>query len=133
MKKIIIEKKLCALIFNSYDLKIDNGIKFLTPPNINLQLGIMHHKKSHKILPHYHKSQKRVINKTTEVLIIKSGELQLDFYNKKSNKTKSIILKKNTIAILLDGTHGFKVIKKCNFLEIKQGPYKKFKDKNHIS
>jgi len=132
VKKIIIENKLCAIIFNSDDLKINKGVKFLTPSNTNLQLGIMHHQTGHKILPHYHKTQKRIIHKTTELLIIKSGELQLDFYYKKIKKIKSFTLKKNTIALLIDGTHGFKVNKKCNFIEVKQGPYNKLKDKKRI-
>ncbi len=36
---------------------------------------------------------------------------------------------KNNIAILIQGSHGFKVIKKCNLIEIKQGPFNPLLDK----
>lgn len=130
MKKIIIEKKLCAIIYNSNELKKkDYGTKFLTNPKLNLQIGLMKHKKNHEIQPHYHLKQKRILNKTTEVLIINSGKLQIDFFNNNLKKVKSVLLKKGYIALLLDGTHGFKVVNTCNFLEIKQGPFKINKDK----
>ena len=39
----------------------------------------------------------------------------------------------NNIILLLSGGHGFKVIKDCKFLEIKQGPYKIGRDKERFS
>ena len=39
------------------------------------------------------------------------------------------ILKKNDIILLLTGGHGFKVLKNCKFIEVKQGPYNAKKDK----
>ena len=133
MKKIIIEKKLCAIIFNHSDFKIKkNGIKFLTDSKLNFQIGSMKHKKNHEIQPHYHPNQKRVLNKTSEVLIINSGELKINFFTKNFVKIKSVLLKKGYVALLLDGVHGFKVIKDCDFIEIKQGPFLTKKDKSLI-
>ena len=132
MKKITIDKKLCAIIYEPKDLKITKGVKFLTSPSHNLQIGKMSHKKNHEIKPHLHKNFLRKIYKTTEILIIKSGELKVNFYNKKLKYVKSTLLKKGNIALLLEGAHGFKVKKDCIFLEIKQGPFSIKKDKKLI-
>jgi hypothetical protein len=132
MRKIIINKKLCAIIYNDRDIKIKKGVNFLTLPSFNLQIGTMSHKKNHEIKPHLHKDFLRKIYKTTEILIINSGELKVNFYDKKLKFVKSTVLKKNNIALLIEGAHGFKVKKNCNFIEIKQGPFLINNDKKLI-
>jgi hypothetical protein len=44
----------------------------------------------------------------------------------------SKILKKEDLIILNDGSHGFKIIKKCKLIEIKQGPFYKSLDKERF-
>ena len=105
------------------------GIKFVTPNFFSLQLGFMNHPKNHIIKPHTHRNFLRRINKTAEVLFVKSGILRIDFYASKTKYLFSKLLKKNNIAILIEGSHGFKVIKKCNLIEIKQGPFSPLLDK----
>jgi len=51
------------------------------------------------------------------------------FYNQKKIKTKTVILKKKDMILLISGGHGFKVLKKLEMLEIKQGPFVGEKDK----
>ena len=57
------------------------------------------------------------------------GLMRVDFYDNKKMLLKSKLIKKNDIIILLSGGHGFKVIKKAKFIEVKQGPYIEKKDK----
>ena len=89
----------------------------------------MSHFKNHIIQPHIHKKVIRKIHFTTEVLIIKKGEMRVDFMIIKKY-LKSRVLLKDDIIVLLKGSHGFKILKDCNFIEVKQGPYKKRLDKN---
>ncbi len=129
MQKIIYKKKILAIILNEKKYSKKKGIKFVTPNFFTLQLGFMNHKKNHIIKPHTHRNFLRKINKTAEVLIVKSGVLRIDFYASKTKYLFSKLLKKNNIAILIQGSHGFKVIKKCNLIEIKQGPFNPLLDK----
>ena len=76
-----------------------------------------------------HKKNLRTITNTSEVLFIKSGILRVDFYNLKRDYMFSKLLKKNDFILFNRGAHGFKVIKKLEMIEIKQGPFKKTKDK----
>ena len=129
MQKIVYKKKILAIILNEKKYSQKKGIKFVTPNFFTLQLGFMNHSKNHIIKPHTHRNFLRKINKTAEVLFVKSGVLRIDFYATKTKYLFSKLLKKNNIAILIQGSHGFKVIKKCNLIEIKQGPFNPLLDK----
>ena len=66
---------------------------------------------------------------TQEVLIIKSGVLQVDFYTDSRKYIESYILKSGDIIILISGGHGFKVLEELEMFEVKQGPYMEGNDK----
>ena len=83
----------------------------------------MAHQKNHIIKPHFHINRKKIIKQMSELLIIFSGTLKVFFYNKKKIKTKTVILNKKDMILLISGGHGFKVLKKLEMLEIKQGPF----------
>ena len=127
-KNILINKKLVAKVFRFQNKKF-KGIKFFTPNNFNMQLGLMAHSKNHIIRPHIHINKKRIIKHMSELLIIFSGKLRVYFYDKNKNRAKSITLKKKDMILLLTGAHGFKVIEKIEMIEIKQGPFEIGKDK----
>lgn len=118
---------LAKIIRANYKLK--KGINFFTPNHFSSQVAYMSHKKGHVIQPHIHKKKLKKIYDTNEVLIILDGTLKVDFYNNKKQYISSKILKRNDIIILLSGGHGFKILKKCNFIEVKQGPYNLKEDK----
>ena len=101
--------------------KKKKGVNFLTPNNLSHQIGF--------IQPHWHHKNSRIINYTSEVLIILKGKIRVDFYTKKEKYLFSKIISKNDIVILIDGGHGFKILKPTEIIEVKQGPYSQKKDK----
>ena len=80
MQKIIYKKKILAIILNEKKYTKKKGIKFVTPNFFSLQLGFMNHPKNHIIKPHTHRNFLRRINKTAEVLFVKSGILRIDLF-----------------------------------------------------
>lgn len=122
------KKKILAKIIRSKYLS-KKGINFFTKTNLSQQVAFMNHPTKHNIQPHLHKKRLKKIYDTTEVLIILEGILKVNFFDNKKNFLRSKLLKKNDIIILLKGAHGFKVIKKCKFIEVKQGPYDIHRDK----
>jgi len=128
IKSITYKKKCLALIIRNSYLKKD-GINFFTNNKLSQQVAFMSHKKNHIIQPHLHRKRLKKIYDTTEVLIMLSGSLKVDFYSDKKKYLFSNILKKNDIIILLTAGHGFKVLEKCKFIEVKQGPYNPKLDK----
>jgi len=126
LKYINIKKRLLELIIRR-NLKY-TGIKFFTPNNSFQQLGYMNRPKNYFIKPHKHIKNVKKINKTQEVLFIKSGKLRIDLYSS-TKYYKSFILNKGDIIFLSSGGHGFKMLKPTEIIEVKQGPYSKFNDK----
>lgn len=128
---IKVKKLILALIIkNKYRKK--RGVNFFTNPELPQQVAFMNHPKDHNIKSHIHKNVKRAINKTSEVLIILNGKMKISFYDKKKIFVKNIIVEKNDIVVLLDGGHSFKMLSKCEFIEVKQGPYIQDLDKTHF-
>ena len=128
IEKIIYKKKLFALIVRG-KYRSKKGITFFTPNQSTQQFGYMKHKKKHVIKPHLHKKRLTKIFHTTEVILILKGVLRVDFYTSFKKYLYSKILKEKDIIMLVNGGHGFKILKDIEMLEIKQGPYSLSKDK----
>ena len=128
IQKIFDKKKLIALIVRAGKIN-KKGANFVTPNNFTQQLGVINYSKSHFIKPHTHKKYLRKVYRTSEILIIQKGILRTDFYDNKKKYIFSKILKKGDIIFLHESHHGFKIIKDCSIVEIKQGPYIKLIDK----
>ena len=128
IQKIFDKKKLIALIVKAGKIN-KKGPNFVTPNNFTQQLGVINYPKNHFIKPHTHKKFLWKVHHTSEVLIIQKGILRTDFYNSKKKYIFSKILKRGDIIFLHESHHGFKIIKDCSIVEIKQGPYIKLIDK----
>ena len=128
INKIVHKKKILAIVIKKYRSK--KGITFFTNPKDTQQIGYMKHKKNHIIQPHTHKKKLKKIMNTTEVLIILNGALRVDFYDNKKKYLFSKKIIKGEIIMLMDGGHGFKVLKNLEMIEVKQGPYRLSSDKH---
>jgi len=128
IQKIIYKNKILAVIVKNRYIK-KKGINFFTDNKLSQQVAYMNHKKGHVIQPHIHKKRLKKVYDTSEVLIILKGSMKVDFYNNKKKYLFSKILIKNDIVMLLTAGHGFKILKNCKFIEVKQGPYNPIKDK----
>ena len=128
IEKIIYKNKLFALIVRG-KYRNKKGINFFTSKEATQQFGYMKHKKGHIIQPHQHRKRLTKIVTTTEVILLLKGSLKIDFYTEQRKYLFSRILNEKDIVMLVEGGHGFKVIKDVEMLEVKQGPYNLIKDK----
>tara|TARA_A100001011_G_scaffold394961_1_gene488608 strand:+ start:210 stop:647 length:438 start_codon:yes stop_codon:yes gene_type:complete len=129
IEKVKYKNKLQALIVRG-KYRNKKGINFFTPNDAVQQFGYMKHKKKHDIKPHIHQKRKSTrITHTSEVLLILKGIIRVDFYNIRKKYLLSKVLKEKDIIMLVNGAHGFKVIKDVEMIEVKQGPYSLIKDK----
>ena len=122
------KKKLYALIVRK-KFRIKSGVNFFTSREATQQFGYMKHKKNHLIMPHKHNKRLTKILITTEVIILFKGILRVDFYGKKNEYLFSKKVYAGDIIMLVNGGHGFKVLKNVEMLEVKQGPYSLAADK----
>lgn len=127
IEKIDYNNKLLAIIIR-HDFEKE-GVHFFTPNEFSQQVAYMQRPKGEKIQAHKHKEIPRTINKTQEVLFIRKGRLKVNFYDDNQNYFKSTILNTGDTILLADGGHGFEMLEKTEFIEVKQGPYLEEDDK----
>lgn len=101
----------------------ENGIRFLTPDAFSQQLAYMQHPAGKLIEPHVHNPVPREVVYTQEVLFLRRGRLQVDFYDDHRNYLESRILEGGDVILLASGGHGFEVLEEIEMIEVKQGPY----------
>ena len=108
------------------------SVRFYTPPDFSQQLGLLVHPKGKVIRPHIHKLIAREVTVTQEVLIIQKGEIELDLYDEKGTKIKTCVLSEGDTVLLAHGGHGLRVLEDARIIEVKQGPYVGFDDKEYL-
>jgi len=114
IQKIVRDNSILAIILRSnYH---SEGIEFFTPNDFSQQLGYMNRPKGYEILPHVHNKVKRNVEFTNEVLLIKSGQVRVDFYDDNKNYLQSEILHKGDVILLVKGVHVFQMIKKSQII-----------------
>lgn len=114
--------KLIALIFKK-NIKAD-GVRFLTPVEYTLQLGLIQHPKGKIIRDHIHNpSIEYKINTTQEFLYLEKGKVKVKFFNNKWKLVAEHVITSGDFLLHVSGGHGFEVLEKCRMIEIKQGPY----------
>lgn len=99
------------------------GIEFFTPSTYSQQIGYMNRPAGYSIQPHIHNPVVREVQYTNEVLIVRSGRVEVNFYSEQKNYLFSRELKQGDIILLIRGGHGFKMLEATEMIEVKQGPY----------
>lgn len=121
IEKVIHNNQIYAIIIRSDYSK--EGVEFFTPNDFSQQLAFMKHPKGKVIQPHLHNVVTREVHYTKEVLVIRKGTLQVDFYDDNKTYLESKTLNHGDIILLAFGGHGFKCLDDVEMVEIKQGPY----------
>jgi hypothetical protein len=99
------------------------GAHFFTPADFAQQLGFMSHPAGHRIAAHTHRETHQHGRQTQEVLVIRKGRLQVDFYGDGMTALESRVLAAGDVILLVSGGHGYQVLDDCEMFEIKPGPY----------
>jgi hypothetical protein len=105
---------------------------FVTPPELNLQVGFIAHLAGEKIPRHSHLPVVRAIEGTSEVLVVRRGRCEVDIYDQDHQLVASGELSTGDILVLLEAGHGFRMLEDTVFLEIKQGPYRGLREKERF-
>lgn len=96
---------------------------FLTPEDFKQQLGFIVYPKGGEIVRHIHKPMERHLVGMSEILLVKKGLLEADFYTDEKQYLETRELREGDLVLLVSGGHGFKCIEDTVLVEIKQGPY----------
>lgn len=125
------ENNLLAMIIR--DFEVSESVNFITEDSQNPQVALMSRPKGEYITPHVHLPIERTVLGTPEVLVIKSGKMRVDLFNKSKHFVESHLLQNGDIIILFSGGHGFEVLETTKMVELKQGPFKEGMDKERFA
>lgn len=103
--------------------KAPERTSFVTPDDFKQQVGFIVYPKGGHIARHIHKPLERHLVGTSEVLLVRKGLLEVDFYNDRKDYLETRELREGDLILLVSGGHGFRCREDTVLLEIKQGPY----------
>jgi len=122
-QKIIKNKgKIIAIIFRK-SLRAE-GVKFLTPVDYTLQLGLLEHPKGTVLNDHRHNPKiKYNVDTTQEFLYVEKGRVKVRLFNDNWDLVGEEILTPGDFMLHVSGGHGFEILENARMIEVKQGPY----------
>jgi len=112
-----------ALFFSKH-IRAEDGIKFFTPPEYPLQIGLIEHSEDKKVEPHIHRNFYYDVNTTQEYLYVEKGKgIKVKIFTHKWEIIEEMLLSAGDSILFVNGGHGLDIPKGCRIFEVKQGPY----------
>jgi hypothetical protein len=96
---------------------------FLTPPQLEIQVGFVVYPAGGEVAPHTHRSSEHRGVGTSEVLLVRQGRCLLDLYNDRRERVATRELLPGDLVLLVSGGHGIRMLEDTVLLELKRGPY----------
>ena len=130
IEKIMDKDKIYAIVLRKgFNMA---GANFFTPSEFSQQLGMLIHEKGKIVERHRHKLVKREIFRTQEVLVLLEGRIKVDLYDDDTRLLKTVILNSGDSILLAQGGHRVQVMENAKIIEVKQGPYAGFDEKEYF-
>ncbi len=101
----------------------DPGVQFFTPHSFSQQLGHMRRPAGDRVAPHRHREIARRVERTQEVLLVRSGLIRVVLYDEAGAHHGDRELGPGDVILLAAGGHGVEVLEAAEIVEVKQGPY----------
>lgn len=96
---------------------------FFTPPEFKQQVGYVVYPAGGEVQRHVHRALERHLVGTSEVIVVKRGRCEIDFYNDSRELVATRELSQGDVMLMVGGGHGFRMQEDTVLLEVKQGPY----------
>jgi hypothetical protein len=97
--------------------------EFITDSQAKQQVGFIVYPKNGIIVRHIHRPYSRNLVGMSEVLLVRQGRVEVDFYSDQKRYLETRTLDQGDLVVLVGGGHGFRCLEDTILLEIKQGPY----------
>ncbi len=99
------------------------GLNFITPDELFLQVGTFWYEEGKRCKPHRHIFNKRPNNLTQECNIVISGSLCVTLYDD-GEEFRTVILNAGDLIVMIAGGHGFEILEpNTKIIECKNGPF----------
>ena len=116
------ESKVNVIIYRDDDWV--EGLNFITPDNMFIQVGSWWYQKGKVLDKHVHNEFDRVGKRTQECVYVKRGSMKVTLYSEKFEELESFILYTGDLAVFAYGGHGYEILEDdTQIIESKNGPF----------
>ena len=114
--------KILSIVYRNEDWQ--EGLNFITPDEMFVQVGSWWYHKGKKLTPHVHNEFERVTTRTQETTYVKKGSMRVLLYDENHNYLEDYILFTGDLAVFAYGGHGYEILEdNTQIIEAKNGPF----------
>ena len=122
METIKHNNQIIAIIYRDDDWV--EGLNFITPDSLFVQVGSWWYNKGKKLASHVHNDFSRTAMRTQEMTYIKKGSMKVLLYDEEKNYLQDFILYEGDLAVFAYGGHGYEILEdNTKIIEAKNGPF----------
>ena len=114
--------KIISIVYRDDDWK--EGLNFITPDELFIQVGSWWYPKGKILSSHIHKDFDRNCTRTQEMTYVKKGAMKVLLYDEEKNFIEDFILYEGDLAVFAFGGHGYEILEdNTKIIESKNGPF----------
>ncbi len=122
MTEIKYNNETVAILHRTVEWK--EGLDFITANETSIQTGTWWYQAGKELKAHRHKLNERTALRTQETVIVMSGSMRIDFYDKDNNIFQQEMLIEGDLCVILNIGHGYKILEdNTRIIEVKNGPF----------
>ena len=114
--------KILSIVYRDEDWI--EGLNFITPNEMFVQVGSWWYNKGKKLDSHVHNEFARTAIRTQEMTYVKKGSMRVLLYDEDKNYLEDFIIKEGDMAVFAYGGHGYEILDDdTQIIEAKNGPF----------
>ena len=122
METIRHNEQIIAIIYRDSDWV--EGLNFITPNDLFIQVGSWWYSKGKKLASHVHNEFSRETTRTHEMTYVKYGAMRVLLYDENKNYLEDFVIRKGDLAVFAYGGHGYEILEdNTQIIETKNGPF----------
>ena len=122
MKTYRHDEKILSIVYYNEDWV--EGLNFITPDELFIQVGSWWYNEGKKLDSHIHNEFSREATRTQEMVYVKRGSMRVLLYTEDREYYDEYILKTGDLAVFVYGGHGYEILEdSTQIIEAKNGPF----------
>lgn len=122
METIKHKDQILSIIYRDEDWV--EGLNFITPNELFVQVGSWWYNQGKKLTSHVHNDFERTTMRTQEMTYVKSGSMKVLLYDEEHNYLQNFVLYEGDLAVFAYGGHGYEILEdNTKIIEAKNGPF----------
>ena len=114
--------KILSIVYREEDWV--EGLNFITPDELFVQVGSWWYQKGKKLASHVHNNFERKAMRTQEMTYVKKGSMRVLLYDEDQNFIEDFVLNEGDLSVFAYGGHGYEILEDdTKIIEAKNWPF----------